>query len=73
MDRKLKPCPFCGGESRLQVEISQDRKWFTIIAKCYCCDSEGQGFDSRPINYLDDQEQIDTMKDGATWRWNRRA
>lgn len=57
-ETKLKPCPFCGGEARIDVHIFHGLS-DTFGVVCKCCDAETAQF------YATVYEAI-----GA---WNRRA
>lgn len=63
---KLKPCPFCGEEAKLQTSISSSiPKRATAICYCEYCGSSTKWFK--------DFERDGTFIDKAIEAWNRRV
>ena len=59
MDKKLKPCPFCGGEAVLKDSFLSDDSFIVRCTKCY---AQTDAF----ISNFDTPEE-------AIAAWNRRA
>lgn len=59
----LKPCPFCGGKSKIDFRFHKGQR--LVIAKCTRC-----GASAKPVseNYIGYDEAIDD----ATNAWNTR-
>lgn len=57
---KLKPCPFCGGEAKVDYAINDYNRWGVSCNTCGCVVEVGFG------DYEDTVEE-------AVKAWNRRA
>lgn len=69
MNGELKPCPFCGGEAKM--ESSYDLH-FIIRCRCTKCNVRTEGYapDLKMINAI---ERIEECKILAIKDWNRRV
>lgn len=68
MVKKLKPCPFCGGEAKLWQFRNWDADCFETWVRCKGCGIIVAGKDT-PLTYVGEE----TGKISATARWNTRA
>lgn len=66
MTKKLKPCPFCGGEAQLTDDFSD----YSFIVRCSLCGAETQTV----IMGLDDVPDDEIIAQNlAIEAWNRRV
>ena len=69
MDRKLKPCPFCGCKDIRKIEIEQYcGPWYFAI----CCTQCDALIKSRDLYLLNDEEKRKEYQE-IDKKWNRRA
>lgn len=73
-DFVIKPCPFCGGEARLEAYRNQrTQEWF-IVVKCMTCRASGGTASEYKEDVLDDNYSWATEAcDRAIRRWNTRV
>ena len=70
-ENKLKPCPFCGGEARLQVTERGVAGVCTRLYDCGCRTDYYQDFNV--VTGWDDWKKRITAVEKAVAAWNRRA
>ena len=64
---ELKPCPFCGGEARIEIEYNETKKAWYTQAKCKTCFSK-----SLVIKTLDDPNKHPDVFNMIRRIWNKR-
>lgn len=73
MNKKLKPCPFCGGEVAIALGGNDDEQWYFITrgngeSKCTC-----KLFMNSDKFYKDDEEETKMeAKSDLINQWNKR-
>lgn len=77
MRKRLKPCPFCGGNAELVFSGRCDRDGYKrgfIIVKCQICGGAGKGAFYAGYDVLDDIGLENTIGgEKAMTAWNMRA
>lgn len=80
----LKPCPFCGGEAKMQMTSyirikstgGEELLGRTVDIKCGNCDARSGGWNKyRVLAQIDDNGNVTYKEDGrkkAAEEWNRR-
>jgi hypothetical protein len=68
---KLKPCPFCGGEARLQVTEKGVAVVCIRLSECGCRTDRYQDFNV--VTGWDDWKKRRTAVENAVKAWNRRT
>ena len=77
MATKLKNCPFCGGEARLDMNRNNKTNSWFIFAKCIDCYATGHSAYLGPLETREDFEEaneiLEEVGERATRAWNRRV
>lgn len=74
-DRKIKPCPFCGGEPSLYRNYNRRQGCWFVTVRCDLCNAQSGGiYHSDAMDEMTDEEfwNLDPCH-RAIDKWNRRT